>query len=192
VTRPSPARERLLDTAARLFYDEGITATGVDTVVREAGVSKPTLYAHYGSKSELVAAVLAARHARRETELEAWALRERDPRARLLSVFAYLAGFYEREGARGCAFLNAAAELGDAGDAGHRAVVAEKRWLEAFLAGLAAEAALEAPERIASQLLLLIDGVSGRVVVHGREAAPQALADAAQAAELLIAASPRA
>ena len=183
------ARDQLLATAGRLFYARGITATGVDTVVREAGVSKPTLYAHYGSKGELVAAVLQARHAERAAELRAWVMREDDPGKRPLAVFEFLRAWYEREGARGCAFLNAAAELTDAGDAGRPAVVAEKRWLEAFLADLARDAGLSGPERLASQLLLLIDGVSGRVVVHGPPAAPAVLADAVLAAEALIAAA---
>lgn len=163
------ARERLVDTAEALFYARGITATGVDTVVREAGVSKPTLYAHFRSKDELVTAVLDARHARRMNELGGAA----DP----LAVFDALAGFYAREGARGCAFLNAAAELG----AGHEAVVAEKAWLEGLLAELCGD------ERLASQLLLLLDGVAGRVVVHGPDAAAGALADARAAAEILLA-----
>ena len=183
----SSARDRLLDTAGRLFYAEGITATGVDTVVREAGVSKPTLYAHYRSKAELVAAVLEARRVLRAGELEAWVAREDDPRRRLLSVFAYLASWYEREGARGCAFLNAAAELPGGDDAARLAVVAEKDWLRGFLADLAAGAGLQHADRLASQLLLLIDGVSGRVVVHGRSAAREALADASSVAEMLVA-----
>jgi AcrR family transcriptional regulator len=174
MARTSSARDRLLETSARLFYEAGITATGVDTIAREAGVSKPTLYAQYGSKSDLVAAVLTARHERRVTELAT----ADGP----LAVFAYLAEFYAREeGARGCAFLNAAAELVD-DDAARAAVVAEKAWLLERLTELSGD------ERLASQLLLLIDGVAGRVVVHGPAAAPAALADATRAAEALIAA----
>ena len=174
MARTSSARDRLLETSARLFYEAGITATGVDTIVREAGVSKPTLYAQYGSKTELVAAVLTARHERRVEELEAID----DP----LEVFTYLASFYAaREGARGCAFLNAAAEL-VADDAARAAVVAEKRWLLELLGSLCGD------ERLASQLLLLIDGVAGRVVVHGPGAASGAIADATAAAKALIAA----
>jgi AcrR family transcriptional regulator len=182
-----PARQRLLETAERLFYDAGITTTGVDTVVREAGVSKPTLYAHFRSKGELVAAVLGARHARRVAELESRVAREADPARRPLAVFDFLATWYEKQGSRGCAFLNAAAELGDGDDAARRAVVAEKRWLADFLAGLVRDAGARDPERVASQLLLLVDGVSGRVVVHGPAAAEAALADARGAAELLLA-----
>jgi AcrR family transcriptional regulator len=186
--RPS-ARDRLVDTAGRLFYAEGITATGVDTVVRAAGVSKPTLYAHFRSKTELVAAVLEARHATRAAELQAWVMREADPRERPLAVFSWLAGWYERAGERGCAFLNAAAELVAADDAARRAVVAEKRWLLAFLTGLVRDAGLAGPERLASQLLLLVDGVGGRVVVEGPVAAQEAVVDATRAAELLIGAA---
>jgi len=190
VTSRSSPRDRLLDTAERLFYAAGITATGVDTVVREAGVSKPTLYARFGSKAELVAAVLEGRGARRAAELQAWVVGEDDPRARPLAVFGYLEQFYERDGARGCAFLNAAAELvdADAGAAAARAaVVGEKRWLLDFLTDLARGAGLSEPERLGSQLLLLVDGVSGRVVVGGPVAARAALHDAVRAAELLVA-----
>src|SRR5918994_925920 len=59
------ARDKLLGAASELFYADGIAATGVDDVVRAAGVSKPTLYAHFGSKAELVAAVLERCHAAR-------------------------------------------------------------------------------------------------------------------------------
>jgi AcrR family transcriptional regulator len=166
------ARDRLLETSARLFYEAGITATGVDTIVREAGVSKPTLYAHFGSKAELVATVLAERHERRIRELS----EANDP----LDVFAYLADFYAREGARGCAFLNAAAELVD-DDPARAAVVAEKAWLRERLVQLCGD------ERAGSQLLLLIDGIAGRVVVNGPGAAAEAVADATAAAKALLA-----
>jgi AcrR family transcriptional regulator len=184
------ARDRLVDTAGRLFYADGITATGVDTVVRAAGVSKPTLYAHFRSKTELVAAVLEARHTARAAELQEWVMHEDDRRERPLAVFAWLASWYEREGARGCAFLNAAAELVERDDAARLAVVAEKRWLLGFLGDLARGAGLAEPDRIASQLLLLVDGIGGRVLVEGREAAPAAVADASHAAALLIGAAP--
>lgn len=187
--RRPPARDLLLETAEHLFYNDGITATGVDTVVRAAGVSKPTLYAHFGSKSELVAAVLEARHARRAERVETWLARRSDPRERLLSVFGELAAFYRRDGARGCAFLNAAVELGEADGAARAVVAAEKRWLRGVLTDLAREAGLVRPERLASQLALLVDGIAGRVVVEGRAAAAGAAADARAVAEALIAAA---
>lgn len=120
----APLHDQLLDTAAELFYAHGITATGVDTLVRAAGTTKPTLYAHFGSKAELVAAVLDRRHAERRHELEAW-LAGVDVRDRPLGVFDWLGHFHADRGERGCAFLNAAAELPEESPA-RAAVRAEK------------------------------------------------------------------
>ena len=176
-----PARDQLLEAASALFYDHGIAATGVDDVVRAAGVSKPTLYAHFGSKAELVAAVLERRHAARAAELE------RLPGGPL-AVFDWLAGFYARDGARGCAFVNAAAELAHGGP-GREAAAREKAWLRGELARRARAEGITNPERLASRLGLLIDGVAARVVVDGHGAAASAVADAADAARTLVAAA---
>ena len=175
------ARDKLLDAASALFYEDGINATGVDDVARAAGVSKPTLYAHFGSKAELVAAVLEHRHTARAAELEAL---EGGP----LAVFGWLADFYARDGARGCAFVNAAAELAHGGP-GRDAAVREKAWLRAELARRAREEGLGEPEKLASRLGLLIDGVAARVVVDGHGASAKAVADATAAARALIGAA---
>jgi AcrR family transcriptional regulator len=180
------AREKLIDAAGELFYAQGLTATGVDTVARHAGVSKPTLYAHFPSKGHLVTAVLRRRHERRVGELTDWLAPVADARQRLLAVFGWLAEYYGRDGARGCAFVNAAAELPDPGDPGRVAAQQEKDWLLDVMTAMAAEAGLARPDRLASQLLLLIDGVAGRVVVQGHSAASAALADATAVAELLV------
>ena len=179
--RTSPARQKLLDSASALFYEDGIGATAVDDVVRAAGVSKPTLYAHFGSKAELVAAVLERRHAARAEELEAI---EGGP----LAVFDWLARFYERDGARGCAFVNAAAELTEPGP-GRAAAAREKAWLRSELTRRAREAGLHDPEALGSQLALLVDGVGARVVVDGPGASAEAVADATAAARTLVGAS---
>ena len=174
----SPAKEKLLDSASALFYADGIGATAVDDVVRAAGVSKPTLYAHFGSKADLVATVLERRHAARAEELEAL---EGGP----LAVFGWLADFYRRDGARGCAFVNAAAELTEPGP-GREAAAREKAWLRGELTRRARAAGLRDPEALGSQLALLIDGVAARVVVDGHSASAEAVADATAAARALI------
>jgi AcrR family transcriptional regulator len=175
------AREKLLDAASALFYEDGIAATGVDDVVRAAGVSKPTLYAHFGSKAELVAAVLERRHQARAAELERL---EGGP----LAVFDWLADFYARDGARGCAFVNAAAELAQGGP-GRDAAAREKAWLRGELARRARAEGVKDPEKLASRLGLLIDGVAARVVVDGHGAADRAVEDATDAARTLVAAA---
>tara|TARA_Y100001963_G_C6699066_1_gene408494 strand:+ start:390 stop:971 length:582 start_codon:yes stop_codon:yes gene_type:complete len=108
------ARDKLLKAAGELFYDHGITATGVDAVITRAGVAKMSLYNNFKSKSELIAAYIDARHqewldlfARRSDNLSnSW--------ERVLAVFdAYQdhAEFDYENGFRGCGLLNAAAEM---------------------------------------------------------------------------------
>jgi AcrR family transcriptional regulator len=179
-------RDRLLDSAGALFYSSGVTATGVDAVVRAAGMTKPTLYAHFPSKSDLLRAALESRWERHRSRCEAWVAGTDDVAARPLAVFGWLAHWYESDGDRGCGFLNAAAELPLDTDPVRQVVVAEKRWLRGYLTDLCRAADLSGPEQLGSQLQLLIDGVAGRVLVEGRGAAEAAVADAAAVAALLV------
>ena len=155
-------------------------------MVRAAGLTKPTLSAHFRSKDELVAAALEQRHAQRAAELLSWVNGTADPEQRPLAVFAWLADWYARDGARGCGFLNVAAELPDPGHPARVVIAREKRWLENLLVGLVRDAGLADAERLGRQLLMMVDGVAARVVVHGPEAAPDAVADAAAAADVLL------
>ena len=113
VTPDMPARQRVLLTACRLFYEDGIRATGIDRVIAESAVTKVTFYRHFASKNELVCAHLAHRH-------EAWmawfaeALARNAATTPLAPVGAALAEWLRDEGFRGCAFLNGVSELGDA------------------------------------------------------------------------------
>ncbi|PFG41760.1 TetR family transcriptional regulator [Isoptericola jiangsuensis] len=136
VPTPAPARDRLLDAAARLFYARGTTATGIDTIVAEAGVAKMSLYNNFGSKDDLVLAYLQARHAEWLELYAARVARAATPTDRVLAVFdAYLdhanAGY--EHGFRGCGLLNAAAEL-PVGAPGRDAVRRHKEEVEALLA----------------------------------------------------------
>ncbi|MHB1486083.1 MAG: TetR/AcrR family transcriptional regulator [Acidimicrobiales bacterium] len=187
------ARDRLLETASELFYARGIAATGVDAVVAAAGLSKPTLYAYFASKSELVTAVLERRHAYRVTSLQTWlAARSDDPREQLLALFDWLAERYVEEGLHGCAFLNAAAEVPNRADPAREVVRRHKRWLRSYLAQLANQAGLDAPDELGSELLILMDGVSGRVVSERDASAVREVAGQARrvAALLIDAATP--
>jgi AcrR family transcriptional regulator len=189
VSQPSSTVDRLLATAGQLFYERGVTATGVDAVVKAAGLSKPTLYAHFPSKSALLAAALTRRHDQRRVELQTWVDRIPNAAERPLAVFGWLSDWYARDGARGCGFLNAAAELPDADDPARQVIQAEKRWLQDFLTDLCRTAGLIHPELLGSQLLLLVDGIGGRAVVDGARSAHAAVADATRVAELLTTAA---
>lgn len=166
--RYSPGGQRLLEVATEVFYTEGIRATGVDTLVERAGVSKPTLYAQFGSKENLVAAVLERRRAVRQAALTEFLVQAGGSAAeRLLAVFDWLARGHGTEGFRGCPFTNAAVELPDPAHPAREVISAYKAWLRERLSELAAQAGLDDPDEIGYALLLLIDGANARVVVDG-------------------------
>lgn len=177
-------RGRLLHAAAELFYAQGITATGVDAIALHAGVTKPTLYAHFRSKDALVAAVLEHRHAQRVEMLEQVLVqRAKDPREQLLVVFDWLAELHATESARGCAFVNAAAEIVGATHPARAVVCLHKRWMRQYLGDLADRAGCAAPQRLGSDLMLLFDGANVRMLIEGDL---DAASDARRIAAVLI------
>ncbi|MHB1502602.1 MAG: TetR/AcrR family transcriptional regulator [Acidimicrobiales bacterium] len=181
------AKARLIDAASDLFYTDGFAPTPVDRVVERSGVSKPTLYVHFPSKDALLAAALEQRHAERARTLDAWVhSADSSPCEQLLAVFDWLAHWHETQRARGCAFVNAAAELADPTHPAREIARRHKQWMRDYLAGLAREARLSSPERLGADLMLLIDGANSRVLVDGDLAAAH---DARRIAAVLIAAS---
>lgn len=155
-----PARERLLDAAEHLFYERGIAATGVDAVLKRAGVAPATLYAHFAGKDHLVAAYLQRRHERwRATWDELLARCGDDATARALSLFDALEAFAgPPSAARGCAFLAAAVEVVDLDHPAHRWLQADTRLLLERVHDLAAGTGAACPHALADELLLLYDG----------------------------------
>ena len=153
-----PARERLLSAAAELFYESGIAATGVDAVLRRAGVSPATLYAHFAGKDALVAAYLEQRHHEWRAVWDELLAERTDPRGRLLAVFDAVARYRDRSGSRrGCGFLAAGTEL-PAGHPGQRWLTADTSLLVERLGDLARAAGAVRPVDLALDLLLLYDG----------------------------------
>lgn len=154
-------RERILDTAERLFFGDGIAVTGVDRVAGEAGVAIATLYQHVGSKDGLLAAVLERRLAAWTAQWEATIEAAGSPRGRLLALFDALADFRRSSGTtQWCCFLATASERpsGRAGDPVQALVEADTTALTSRLAGLAREAGLADPDAVADRLVVVYDG----------------------------------
>lgn len=179
---PVLTREKLLDAATRLVYARGIAASGVNSIVAESGVSKPTLYSHFESKSDLIAAALHRLHRQRRASLEAYLAERADlpPVQRLLCVFDWVAAMQRHDWARGCPFVNASVE---ADAAACERIHHHKTWLREALAALAAEAGSSDPARVASELNLLMEGANARMLVEGDHGA---IDDARRAAAVLL------
>ncbi len=176
------SRRRILDTAAELFYREGVRGVGVDRIAAESGVAKMTLYYQFRSKDELVAAWLR----RRDEEWMSWlesAVERRDG-SRLLAVFDALGEWFETPSFRGCTFINAHAELGSSHPAAAEIVASHKRSLAEYLANLARREGVAEPDALARELLLLVDGAIVTASIQGDSRIAD---DARQAAAKVIA-----
>ena len=180
---PSAARERILDTAFELFYARGIRGVGVDRIIAESGVAKATFYKHFPSKDDLVVAYLGKVDAIWSGQLkEAAKAAGPDPASQLVGMFDALSNACRREGYRGCAFINAAAES-QPGTAVHDRTVAHKMAVLAWVRDLAERAGARDPGGLARSLTLLLDGglASGSL-----DAAPEAPAVAKASARALV------
>lgn len=184
MTAPSPrqsARDRLLATAGRLFYERGFLGVGVDEIVAESGVAKMTLYRHFRSKDDLVVAYLR----RADDEFSDWFERalatEREPRAKLSAVFRALGVLAQSQQCLGCTFQMSASEYPDPSHPAHKIAVAHKREARRQFADLARKAELRDPGKLADQLLLLMDGAWVASRMFGRNNPARHVADAAEA-----------
>jgi AcrR family transcriptional regulator len=178
-----PARERILDTAFRLFYAHGPRGVGVDTVIAESGVAKATLYKHFPRKDDLVLAYLEKVDQVWLGQLRTAARAAGDrPADQLVGMFDALATACRRDGYHGCAFINTAAEFPSGSDV-HTRTVEHKTVVRAWVSDLARRAGAADPDLLARQLTLLLDGGLSAGVL---DADPAAASAAKAAARILV------
>ncbi|MCW2603048.1 MAG: transcriptional regulator, TetR family [Pseudonocardiales bacterium] len=176
-------RGRIVSAARDLFYEQGVTATGVDAVAERAGVGKMSLYRHFAGKAELVEAALRSRDS---AQLD-WLLPDEagPAKERVLALFDRIARAASRPGFHGCPFVRAAVELpGD--HPAHGAVRDHKARLLVRLESAARDLGATDPSRLARQLSMLVDGASAGCVVHGASTPAE---DARELADLAMAAA---
>jgi AcrR family transcriptional regulator len=178
--RPSAARQRILDTAFRLFYAHGIRAVGIDRIIAESGVAKATFYKHFPAMVDLVVAYLDRVDGVWGEQLRAAAeAAGPDPADQLVGMFDALVSACRREGYRGCAFINAAAET-EPGTAVHERTVAHKAAVLGWAQELADRAGAQDPAGLARTLTLLLDGGLASGALDARPDAPVAAKEAAR------------
>ncbi|MEA2058923.1 MAG: TetR/AcrR family transcriptional regulator [Actinomycetota bacterium] len=179
VTKELPARERILETASRLFYRDGFRAVGIDTIVAEAGVAKMSLYRHFPSKDDLIVAYLEESNRQFWDWLDNAVADIEDPADKLTAMLEAIQRLSTSPQCLGCTFQGTAAEFPDRNDPGHEVAVAHKRAVRDRFENLAAEAGLRDSEGLADQLLLLMDGAWVAARMFGPDNPATELADAA-------------
>ncbi|MVV52406.1 TetR/AcrR family transcriptional regulator [Pseudomonas sp. PB120] len=164
-------RDIILDVTEKLIYKSGISATGMDLLVKTAGVSRKSIYRYFANKDELVVAALQ----RRDVRWMHWYRSEVDqaptPADRLLNLFTVLKAWFVSEGFRGCAFINTSGETGDPQDPVRQVAREHKQKLLDYVCELCTEYGATDPEMLARQLLILIDGAITVALVMGDDRA---------------------
>ena len=154
----APAKGRILDTANRLFYEDGIRNVGVDRIISASAVTKATFYKHYRAKDNLIVEYITARHESVRAQLQSIIDHTPDARAALRALIAANIDDINQPGFRGNAFINAAAEFPDETHPVRRVVTAHREWFVDTMEKLLKEMGHPAPGDGADELLLACDG----------------------------------
>ncbi|MDQ1016041.1 TetR/AcrR family transcriptional regulator [Streptomyces afghaniensis] len=180
----TPAARRVLAAAARLFYERGIHAVGVDLIAAEAGVTKKTLYDRFGSKEQIVVEYLADRDERWRAFLaERLDAAPSEPREQVLAVFDASREWAAELSPKGCSMVNAHAEISDPAHPAHPVITGQKQWMLALFTRLVAAIDPERADALARALMLLHEGA---LVAHGLGIFPDAIAHAREQARALL------
>jgi AcrR family transcriptional regulator len=176
VHKPATPAVRILAAADKLFYTQGIRAVGVDAIAEEARVSKRTLYNHYPTKDDLVAAYLTAR-------FKPMPPSDAPAREQILRYFDRLERVFAEGGFRGCPYVNAVTEIGNRRHAAIRIAMQFKEQRIAWYRSLLERMGVAEPAGLAMQLQLLVEGAISSVLVSND---PAVARDARAAAEVLL------
>jgi AcrR family transcriptional regulator len=179
-THELPVRERILETAQRLFYRDGFRAVGIDTIIAEAGVAKMSLYRHFPSKDDLIVAYLEESNRQLWEWLDGAVADLDDPKEKLIGMFDAIEKLATSPECLGCTFQGTAAEFPDRDHPGHQVALAHKHTVRDRFAQLADEARLRDPNRLADQLHLLMDGAWVAARMYGPDNPASGLTEAAR------------
>jgi AcrR family transcriptional regulator len=172
---PAATRDRILEVADRLFYRQGLQAVGVDALAAALSISKKTLYRHFPSKDDLVIAYLKGRFRPLP------AISDRPPAEQILRNFDWFArSLAQAENYRGCAFLNALAELGEEESEARKLAIEFKESRRLWYREVLARAEIDDPDTLATQLAMLIDGAYAAALVRRDPSVGQAAIAAAR------------
>ncbi|MGW3312703.1 TetR/AcrR family transcriptional regulator [Streptomyces sp. NPDC001073] len=154
----SGARERLLGTATRIFYAEGIHSVGVDRIIAEAQVTRATLYRHFKGKEELIVSYLQEADRGIRAQVEAARAGDLSAADKVRAVSRSIGEGIQSPGFRGCAFLNAAAEYPDPAHPVHQVVLAHRQWFLDTATQLLEEAGCVPSDAAGRHFVMLRDG----------------------------------
>jgi AcrR family transcriptional regulator len=152
------AKQKILDTATQLFYDEGIRLVGVDRLIGASQVTKATFYKHYRSKDNLVVAYVTGQHLSDKEFIEGIIRESAGPREALNAIVAHDVAQLHSPGFRGCHFLNVASEFPDPEHPIRKLITMHRDWYSTTIESLLYELGHPLPGEGADDFLVAHDG----------------------------------
>ncbi len=179
-------RDHIIEVAIKLFCKHGFHATGVDRIMREAKVSKKTLYNHFRSKDELILAALQQHDSvfRNEFMRDVEQL-SNSPQGRVLAVFDAAEKWFSDQNFFGCMFVNVVGEYSDTNSPMRGVSKSFKKMIWRYIRSLCVDAGANNPETLANQLALLFEGAIVTAQINGTAVSAGVAKDVA--AQLLVA-----
>lgn len=158
-------RRNVLEVATRLFYQQGIRAVGMDTVVKECGVGNATVYRQFPTKDALATAYVQGRADAWFDRMRQAAEDQHEPKDKLLAIFEVLATDCAGPTYRGCPMLNTSTEFPGGAHPAHMAAVSHKQQVRDWFCSLAVDAGADNPEQLAEELLIILNGAYATAAV---------------------------
>lgn len=185
--KDSAVRERILDVASRLFYEQGYNSTGINQIIEEADIAKASLYHHFASKTDLLSAYLQETDERSFTLLNSFIDNIKDPRKKVLGIFDYRINRQLASNFKGCQFIKISSEAARDDEQVFELVARNKARMKAYIKTLLVQSGARHETMpvamLADALFLLLEGATISVTINKD---PDALRTAKKIAEKLI------
>ena len=162
----SNPKDRILETASRLFYAQGYNATGINQILEEAKVAKASLYTHYGSKDDLGIAYIKAAREEWFKALNTFLEKKTSPQDKIVSCFDFLEHNLRLNNFRGCRFINLLAEVSEQNIIMRNEIVEHKTKLRQFFKSLVKECGTSNSNQTADAFFLLFEGAVVEAKIH--------------------------
>lgn len=163
-------KQTIIETASKLFYEKGYNLTGINEIIREAGIAKATLYSHFKSKDDICIAYLGFRNDSFLKEIEAFCSKKKKGKDQLLALFDFLKAFYNNQDFNGCWCINTVSEIPKENVTIRKTIQDQKKEFLALIEKLAVnnfqDKSLEQNKKLAKRIYLLYEGAISESHIH--------------------------
>lgn len=159
----SNVRKRILETAARLFHQQGFHQTGINQIIKEADVARGSLYLHFPGKDELCVAYLEHMHNNWFHDISAFVAKKNDTKSKLLGLFDFLEQYAPEENFRGCFFLNIVTEVPDTATRIYKTAIAKKNIFRDYISDLVTRHTGIENDPLADEIYMMFEGAVSEI-----------------------------